>query len=356
MNKTATDSDEVSLAHQITRHLAAGADGILSLSVSGSLLMALSYLTDVYAINPANLGNNTPVAQFFHELGTVSFGLVLPLWSGFIAKSVAGEAGFVAGLLGGALAVSSGSGFWMAMASGFIAGYSVNYAKKNFARCPKTWRECKTTIIYPVFALIVTGYIALFVLAPPAASLYNWLPDNLSVPIGNSATLTGMLSGGLSALDLNGPLARGAWYTGANLIGDGEHHVMARVMAGEMVPPLIIAFAATWRKNCFTTKESGAAKCNYFIGLTGVLEGVFPFAARDPWRIIPACALGAATAGALTAIFDCTMNISAGGIFALAAVNSPVLFMLSVLVGAVVGAILLIWLKPAHDGRSLDTI
>ena len=338
-------SEEKDLAGEINRHLAAAADKILPLAVCTGILTALSFVTDVYAVSPLNFGGNTPVAQFFRDLSEIISRLILPLWSACIACSVARRAGFYAGFVGGAIVCSGGAGFWAAMAAGFIAGYMVNYGKKNFTRLPQNWRECRFTVIYPLFAIIVTGYVAMYILNPPAGSLFNWLPDNLSRPVGDSPALTGFILGALPILDINGPWSRGAWFTGASLLTDGECHVMARVMAGEMVPPLVIAVTALWRRKIFTPDELACAKLNFFCGLTAVIMGVFPFAARDPWRVVPACLIGSGIAGALTATFDCTIYASAGGILAAQGLNSPALFVVAVAVGTVTGAAIFMKIK-----------
>ena len=66
---------------------------------------------------------------------------------------------------------------------------------------------------------------------------------------------------------------------------------MAAVMIGGMVPPIAIALCSTFFKNRFTSRERKSAAVNYIMGLSFITEGAIPFAASDPLRVIPACAI-----------------------------------------------------------------
>ena len=120
---------------------------------------------------------------------------------------------------------------------------------------------------------------------------------------------------------------------------------MAAVMAGGMVPPLAIALATTFCKNRFTESQRKAGITNYVMGLSFITEGAIPFAAADPVRVIPSMVVGASLAGALTMLFDCTLRAPHGGIFVVPTIGNPFMYLVSILVGAVVGAIILSLLK-----------
>ena len=120
---------------------------------------------------------------------------------------------------------------------------------------------------------------------------------------------------------------------------------MAAVMAGGMVPPLVIALSTTFFKNRFTKEQQDAGKVNYIMGLSFITEGAIPFAAADPLKVIPSCAIGSAVAGALTMIFDCTLRAPHGGIFVLPIIGNWPMYLISIIVGAIVGAIILGFLK-----------
>ena len=89
----------------------------------------------------------------------------------------------------------------------------------------------------------------------------------------------------------------------------------AAVMIGGMVPPIAIALATLFFKNKFTAEQRKAGPTNFIMGLSFITEGAIPFAASDPLRVIPACVVGSAVAGALSMAFGCTLMAPHGGIF-----------------------------------------
>ena len=83
------------------------------------------------------------------------------------------------------------------------------------------------------------------------------------------------------------------------------------------------------------------------MGLAFITEGAIPFAAGDPIRVIPACIAGSATAGALSMAFDCTLRAPHGGIFVVPTIGNPLMYLVAILIGAIVGcAILSVLKKP----------
>lgn len=120
---------------------------------------------------------------------------------------------------------------------------------------------------------------------------------------------------------------------------------MAAVMIGGMVPPLAIALCSTFFKNRFTAKERQSGLTNYIMGLSFITEGAIPFAAADPLRVIPACAIGSAVAGGLSMFFGCTLPAPHGGIFVIPVVHNWPMYLLALAIGSAVSTLLLALLK-----------
>ena len=112
-----------------------------------------------------------------------------------------------------------------------------------------------------------------------------------------------------------------------------------------MVPPIAIALSTTFFKNRWTEDERKNGPVNYIMGLSFVTEGAIPYAAADPLRVIPACVIGAATAGGLSMAFDCTLMAPHGGIFVFAVVGNWPFYLLSLAIGSLVGMLMLAVLK-----------
>ena len=81
------------------------------------------------------------------------------------------------------------------------------------------------------------------------------------------------------------------------------------------------------------------------MGLAFITEGAIPFAASDPLHVLPSCVIGAATAGALSMAFGCTLMAPHGGIFVVPVVGNPMMYLLALVIGTVIGALLLGLLK-----------
>ena len=343
--ESADGGTDESLARQIYKHLMNGVSHMLPFVVGGGILIALAFLFDDYTIDPSKFGSNTPLAKFFMQVGGASFGFMLPVLAGFIGMSIADRPGLAVGFVGGSLAGATGTGFLGALLAGFVGGYAVNFLKKVFAGLPASLDGIKPILLYPFFGILIMGLISLYIIAPPVSAINNWMISTLGGMDPSARILMGLIVGGMMAVDMGGPINKAAYVTGTGLLASGEYHVMAAVMAGGMVPPLAIALATTLFKNRFTESQRKAGITNYVMGLSFITEGAIPFAAADPVRVIPSMVVGSALAGALTMFFDCTLRAPHGGIFVVPTIGNPLMYLVSILIGAIVGAIILSLLK-----------
>ena len=343
--ESADSGEEESLARQIYKHLMNGVSHMLPFVVGGGILIALAFLFDDYSIDPSKFGSNTPLAKFFMDVGGASFGFMLPVLAGFIGMSIADRPGLAVGFVGGALAGQTGTGFLGALLAGFVSGYAVNTLKRAFAGLPASLDGIKPILLYPFFGVLIMGLISLYIIAPPVSAINTWMVSTLGGMDPSARIFMGIIVGGMMAIDMGGPINKAAYVTGTGLLASGEYHVMAAVMAGGMVPPLAIALATTFFKNRFTESQQRAGITNYVMGLSFITEGAIPFAAADPVRVIPSMVVGSSLAGALTMFFDCTLRAPHGGIFVVPTIGNPLMYLVSILIGAVVGAVILSMLK-----------
>ena len=339
--ESADSGEEESLARQIYKHLMNGVSHMLPFVVGGGILIALAFLFDDYSIDPSKFGSNTPLAKFFMDVGGASFGFMLPVLAGFIGMSIADRPGLAVGFVGGALAGTTGTGFLGALLAGFVSGYTVNGLKKVFAGLPASLDGIKPILLYPFFGILIMGLISLFIIAPPVSAINNWMVSTLGGMDPSARIFMGIIVGGMMAIDMGGPINKAAYVTGTGLLASGEYHVMA----GGMVPPLAIALATTLFKNRFNENQRKAGITNYVMGLSFITEGAIPFAAADPVRVIPSMVVGSSLAGALTMFFDCTLRAPHGGIFVVPTIGNPLMYLVSILIGAIVGAVILSMLK-----------
>ena len=353
-NETSTGS----VGSQIYKHLMNGVSHMLPFVIGGGIAIALAFLIDQMLGVPqdslGDLGSYNQLAAYFKTIGGTAFSFMLPVLSGFIASSIADRPGLVVGFAAGAMA-SSGvafgqleapmpSGFLGALVGGFLAGYVIVLLKKVFANLPKSLDGIKVILFYPVFGLLITGGLMLFVNIPMSA-INTGLNDFLNNLSGGNAALLGALLGGMMAVDLGGPINKAAYVFGtgtlAASVATGGSVVMAAVMAGGMVPPLAIAIATLLFKDQFSKKDQEAGITNLIMGFSFITEGAIPFAAADPIRMIPSFIVGSAVTGGLVGALGIKLMAPHGGIFVIMLVSQPILYLLFILIGSVVSALVL---------------
>lgn len=357
----AADSEEESdsVGHQIYKHLMNGVSHMLPFVIGGGILIAIAFLIDGFAVDlnslpfeeRSNFGTITPLAAMFKSIGGVAFGFMLPILAGFIAMSIADRPGLAVGFVGGAIAANGTSGFLGALVAGFVAGYLVRLLKKLFEKLPEGLEGVKPMLLYPVIGIFLIGVIMTYVVEPPIGALNVMINNGLNSMNGARAILLGALLGGMMSVDMGGPVNKAAYVFGTASIAAGNYNIMAAVMVGGMVPPLAIALATMFFKNKFTEEERKAGPTNIVMGLSFISEGAIPFAASDPLRVLPSCIIGSAVAGALSMAFNCTLMAPHGGIFVFLTVGHPLLYLVSLAVGSVVGCVILGLLKKDVSKR-----
>lgn len=357
----AADSEEESdsVGHQIYKHLMNGVSHMLPFVIGGGILIAIAFLIDGFAVDlnslpfdeRSNFGTITPMAAMFKSIGGVAFGFMLPILAGFIAMSIADRPGLAVGFVGGAIAANGTSGFLGALVAGFVAGYLVCLLKKLFEKLPEGLEGIKPMLLYPVIGIFLIGVIMTYVVEPPIGALNVMINNGLNSMNGAKAILLGALLGGMMSVDMGGPVNKAAYVFGTASIAAGNYNIMAAVMVGGMVPPLAIALATMFFKNKFTEEERKAGPTNIVMGLSFISEGAIPFAASDPLRVLPSCIIGSAVAGALSMAFNCTLMAPHGGIFVFLTVGHPLLYLISLAVGSVVGCVILGLLKKDVSKR-----
>ncbi|MBM7539991.1 PTS fructose transporter subunit IIABC [Amphibacillus cookii] len=328
------------------RHLMNGVSHMLPFVVGGGILIALGFLFGIEAHVPGDADYN----RFAEALNTIgggnAFGLMIPVLAGFIAMSIADRPGLAPGMVGGFMAAQGDSGFLGGLIAGFLAGYIVVALRGVFANMPKSLEGIKTILIYPVLGIFITGMLMFFVIEIPVSWFNNALGDWLQGMGTTNAILLGIILGGMMAIDMGGPINKAAYTFGIAMIAEGFLTPHAAIMAGGMVPPLGIALATFLFKNKFTGEERDAGKTNIIMGFSFITEGAIPFAAADPVRVIPSLVAGSAVAGALSMLFNIGLPAPHGGIFVIGLVEgSGFMYLLAIIIGAIVSALLLGALK-----------
>lgn len=365
-----------SVWHVIYKHLMNGISHMLPFVIGGGLLTAIAFLIDQPGLGTANYGSSIPAAAFFKTIGNEAMGMMLPILAAYIAMSIADRPGLVAGFVGGLFAKAGYSigyltnlisnpdaaqaacvsgGFIAALFAGFAAGYLVLGVEKLCDHMPASLEGIKPMLIYPLAGTLLTGAV-MFVLNPVFGAINTGLNSWLSSMGTTNLVLLGAIVGGMMSIDMGGPFNKAAYAFSIGVLAEGTtagQTIMAACMVGGMVPPIVIALSTTFFKDKWTKADRDAGIVNYIMGLSFISEGAIPFAAADPGRVIPSCVIGSAIAGALSAAFGCTSPAPHGGAWIIAVIGNPVMYLVALAVGSVIGCLILsFWKKPLPASES----
>ena len=336
------NKDEVvgkqSLGRDIYKHLMNGVSHMLPFVVAGGVLIAISFLWGIYSADPSSEQYNA-IAAMLKGIGGEAFGIIVPVFAAFIANSISGRPGLVAGFVGGLLANSTGSGFLGGILAGFFAGYLMHYCKKKLSNLPRQFEGLKSIFILPIIGILLTG-VLMSVLGGPVSAINEGLMGWLAGLEEVNPVLLGLVIGCMCSFDFGGPVNKAAYLTGTMLLAEGNYYFMAGVSAACITPPLVIALATTLFKNRFSEEERSAGLVNYILGFTHITEGAIPFAAKDPLKVIPILMFGSSISSILTYLMRIQVPAPHGGFLILPLVSSPLLWVLAILAGSLVGALL----------------
>ena len=370
---SAISGEKDSVGHVLYKHLMNGVSHMLPFVIGGGILTAIAFLVDIKAAGTATYGSTIPAAALFKIIGGEAFGLMLPILAAYIAESIADRPGLAPGFVGGLFAKTGydlaylaninaatppttiSGGFIAALFAGFAAGYLMLGIERMCDSLPASLEGIKPILLYPLLGILAIG-IVMLVLNPLFGTINTGLSDFLNGMGTGNIVLLGAVVGGMMSIDMGGPFNKAAYVFGTAALvtpgGTTGQIIMASVMAGGMVPPLVIALSTTFFKNRWTKANRDAGLVNYIMGLSFISEGAIPYAAADPGHVLPSCIIGSAIAGGLSALFGCTLPAPHGGIWVIAVIGNPLMYAASVLIGSVVGALIIsLWKKalPASE-------
>ena len=362
-------------ASQVRAWLMTGVSHVIPFVAAGGLLIALGFALAGYQINlpdddplyktilsgSFDVGSITAWGALAFGIGTAAFNFLVPVLAGFIAYAMADRPALVPGFVGGAIAVTTHAGFLGGLIAGFIAGGLVMWIKTW--RVPRPLAGIMPVLVIPLISTAVVGLLMYVVIGRPIALITEGLTDWLNGLSGANAILLGLLLGLMMCFDMGGPVNKAAYtfaVAGLSTGSAGALTIMAATMAAGMVPPLSMALATVVRKSLFSEVERENGRAAWLLGASFISEGAIPFAAADPFRVIPSIMVGGAVTGALSMSFGATLRAPHGGIFVVPLMGNPLGFLIAVVVGTIVAMVLAVALKtfvrrrPAAPAAAAD--
>jgi len=193
------------------------------------------------------------------------------------------------------------------------------------------------------------------VLGAPIAALNTMMLDFLSGLEGSSLIILGLIQGAMLAFDLGGPVNKAAYAFALATMEAGNYAPMAANFVASMAPPLAIGIAMLVVKKKFTKEERNTTAGCIVGGAAMISEFAIPFAAGNPLLYVPCFMAGGAVSAILSYLFGCTMQAPHGGIFVIALCNKPFMLFLSLLIGSLVSAALILIFKKAPESEVNET-
>lgn len=328
----------------VYKHLMTGVSHMLPLVVAGGLLIAISFMFGIEAFKDETIAGGLPKA-LMDIGGGAAFHLMIAVFAGYVAYSIADRPGLAVGLIGGMMAANFGSGILGGIFAGFLAGYVVKFLNDKI-QLPPSFSSLKPILILPLLGATVVGLAMAYLINPPVKALMDGLVAWLNTMGQTNAILLGALLGGMMCVDMGGPVNKAAYTFGVGLIASQQYLPMAAVMAGGMVPPIGMAIATMIARNKFTVNQRDAGKPAFVLGLCFISEGALPFVAADPVRVIGTSILGGATAGAISMGFGITLQAPHGGLFVIPFVSNPLMYIAAIAIGSIVTGVLYAVIKP----------
>ncbi|EHW1198538.1 PTS transporter subunit EIIC [Salmonella enterica] len=346
--------EKESLGRQIYKHLMSGVSNMLPFVVAGGILIAVSFLWGIYSADPNSAEYNATAAMLM-KIGQQAFSIMVPVFTAYIAFSISGRPGMVAGFVGGLLANATGAGFLGGIIAGFAAGYLMLWVKNRLEGLPRQYEGLKSIFIMPLIGVLVIGVLMSLLGQPVAAinnSMMNWLASLQEA----NPILLGIVVGAMCSFDFGGPVNKATYVTGTLLLGQGNFYFMAGVSAACITPPLVIALATTFFPKGFSEEERAAGMVNYILGCTHITEGAIPFAAKDPLRVIPMMMIASSISAVLSYSLRIQVPAPHGGFLILPLVSQPLAWVLCILAGSACGAVMLgLWRLWAVRKNSVNT-
>ena len=344
---SAAKSEERSEKKGVYKHLMTGVSHMLPLVVAGGLLIAISFMFGIEAFKDENIAGGLPKA-LMDIGGGAAFHLMIAVFAGYVAFSIADRPGLAVGLIGGMLATTAGAGILGGIIAGFLAGYVVK-GLNSAIQLPPSLTSLKPILILPLLGTLIVGLAMIYVINPPVAKIMAALSDWLKSLGDINAIVLGVIIGAMMCIDMGGPVNKAAYTFSVGMLASQVFTPMAAAMSAGMVPPIGMAIATWLARNKFTANQRDAGKASFVLGLCFISEGALPFVAADPLRVIISCVIGGATAGAISMSLGIALQAPHGGLFVVPFVSEPLMYLAAIAIGSVVTGVIYALIKPKAE-------
>lgn len=318
----------------IRKHLMSGVSYMLPLIVTFAMFMMLGQIPG-------------PTQDVFSKISEYAQMLIVPVLATYIAYSIGGKPAIATGLVVGLMADQMGMGYIGGLIIGLLSGYFVKLEGLLINRKQGgQWKDFLVSfLVIPILTPLVVGSFTYFVIASPiSAFMVNvnaWLNDLSGV----NAVILSLILGLMIAFDMGGPINKIAYTFALGAYTEGAFAVSTPVWVAISIPTWALVLASFIAPKKYSEEERRAGRNGIIMVLIGLTEGAIPFAATDPFRVIPVIMLGSALGAVMTTLLGVTTNVMFPSLLGLLGVNKPLLYLLCHIVPTIITAFLVNALK-----------
>lgn len=310
---------------KIKNYLMTGMSYMIPMTVIGGIFYAGSIAFGGTAVAGEGMVIKNEFLLHVQEIGAAGLFMMIPVLAGYIAYAIAGKPGLAPGLVAGYIAnteITIGgnavkTGFLGALVLGFMTGYIVRYMKK--IHYPDLIKTVVPILIIPVVTSFIVCIFYMYILANPIGMAMGGIESFLTSLSSGSKVVLGIIMG---------------------MMAEGHYEFFGICAVPICTAPLGMGLATLLSKNKYTQEERDAGKASLFMGLIGISEGAIPLAVADPAKVIPSIMAGGAVGGAIAAVTGVKDYAPHGGPIVLPIIDEKVWFVIAIIVGTIVTALL----------------
>ncbi|HFX3821213.1 TPA: PTS fructose transporter subunit IIC [Enterococcus faecium] len=320
-------------------HFMTGVSYMLPVVVAGGLMSSFAVI-----FGGTNVWNETAtVWGQLRFIGVTALGLVVPIVAAYISYSIADKPGIGPAFIAGTIAQSINTGFLGGMVVGVATGYLVVLLKK--IKLPPRVAPVKTMIIIPLVASTVMGFLTIYVIGKPIASMNEGLTNWLNSMSDGNAILLSVILGAMMAVDMGGPINKIANTFGLAAFAEGIYTISTPMEIAVSIAPIGMFLATIIGRKLYNEEEIESGRSALIMGLVGISEGAIPFAVADPLCVLPSIIVGTAVSSGLVTLLGVTQNTALSTFLAIPFASNIPLYIMCILVGVVIVAVMVNFLK-----------
>lgn len=199
--------------------------------------------------------------------------------------------------------------------------------------------------VIPIIGTFITAGAIVWGIGEPIGAATEALTEFLKGMQNESIVLLAVIMGLMISFDMGGPVNKVAYAFVILCVGEGIYNVAGISSVAVAVPSIGMGLATFINKKLYDDSEKEAGRASILMGTMGITEGAIPFAAADPLRVLPSIMIGTAAGASTAAVLGVESYAAWGGLIVLPVVDGRFSFIIALLVGSLVTAFLVNFLK-----------